>query len=141
MTRRGNYENCRWCNNYEGGSCAADWFTVESDYDGRMMDVVDFIEGGKLSEVVKESIEGTVVNRITDIVESTLSGYRIGKDRRKEIMNDVTDEIREYIEEKVMWELIESLDRSMDNAILGGDELEFYVCPNDETGFVCSEFR
>ena len=140
MCERGHYENCRWCADYQNGSCASEWFTIESDHEC-LVDYIDFVEGGKLSDCIRESINDSLESNITGIIENVLSGHRIGKDRKKEILDEFSSNLHRLFEDTLLETLYENIDRALDHSVIEQDEDVFFLVPKDETDFCCSHYR
>lgn len=131
-----NQEYCRKCHNWVAGKCLADWYTagLDSDY----IDFYDLTENGYLDECIKGTVDEAGFEEIESKIDSVLSNYRIGKERREEIRDDLVELVGERIKSK----LIELMNDNIEQLLLNHQaDPKINIEIIDDTDFCCKEYK
>lgn len=123
------YHNCRWCRHNHNGKCTKTSEIFENPLSDELYELV---ENGKLTEAIKEGIEPPKMRKI----ENLLAWYKVSKERQKEILQAIRDEMEAYLPTMVQ-ELDSTVGCFIVNSVSKSVELEL----KDPENFYCKYYE
>ena len=123
------YQNCKWCRLNTDGKCEKIREVLESS---AQKELYELVEGGKLSEVIREGITFPKMYKARIL----MARYGISHKRQEEILKAVGVDLEEFAPS-----MVESLDDSIGNLILNTVIDQADLKFTDPEGFGCKYFE